>query len=118
MAPLILDWVVGSATCEAAKKMRSSYACTDTNSMCIDVSSGPGYRCNCSTGYEGNPYLAGGCQDINECEYPSKYPCINGTCANTIGSYNCTCPEGTQSSDPKNEPCTPIPPITGRNKQP
>ena len=52
--------------------------------------------------------------DINECDHPSMYPCINGTCTNTIGSYNCTCPAGTQSKDPKNSPCTPIPSM---NKQ-
>ena len=47
--------------------------------------------------------------DINECHYPSLYPCMNnGTCTNTIGGYNCSCPEGTQSDDPKKMPCTPI----------
>jgi len=112
--PLVLDWVAGNGSCEAARKMGRSYPCIDANSECIDVPSGPGYRCNCSIGYEGNPYLAGGCRDINECDYPSMYPCTNGTCTNTIGSYNCTCPAGTQSKDPKNSPCTPIP---GTNKQ-
>jgi len=89
--PLVLDWVAGNGSCEAAKKMGSSYPCVDANSECVDVPRGPGYRCNCSTGYEGNPYLAGGCGGINECDYPSMYPCINGTCINIIGSYNCTC---------------------------
>ncbi|CAN6202626.1 unnamed protein product [Urochloa humidicola] len=103
--PLVLEWVVGNASCEAATKTGSS-ACVDTNSECIDVPSGRGYRCNCSAGYEGNPYLARGCQDINECDSPLLYPC-HGKCKNTKGGYMCSCPPGTQSKDPKNAACTP-----------
>ncbi|XP_060672148.1 wall-associated receptor kinase-like 3 isoform X2 [Ziziphus jujuba] len=46
-------------------------------------------RCYCKGGFEGNPYLLDGCQDINECQiYP--HPCLGGgTCVNTIGSYKC-----------------------------
>ncbi|GJN00971.1 hypothetical protein PR202_ga18198 [Eleusine coracana subsp. coracana] len=106
--PLVVNWVVGNETCMEAKRNLSSYACLDMNSVCIDSSNGPGYLCNCSTGYEGNPYLQGGCQDIDECHSPSKYPC-NGECINTIGSYNCSCQHGTYSNDPKSTPCNTIP---------
>lgn len=58
--PLVLSWVVGEETCVQAKN-GASYACTSTNSTCSDVP-GRGYRCNCSQGYHGNPYLVGGCQ--------------------------------------------------------
>ncbi|TVU50146.1 hypothetical protein EJB05_01503 [Eragrostis curvula] len=110
--PFVVDWVVGNETCAEAKK-NMSYACLDMKSVCVDTSNnGPGYLCNCSTGYEGNPYLQGGCQDIDECQFPSKYPC-NGECINTIGGYNCSCPHGTHSTDPKSTPCNPIP---GSNK--
>ena len=67
--PLVLDWVVGNRSCEAARKMGSSYPCIDANSECVDVPNGPGFRCNCSTGYEGNPYLAGGCRGQSACTH-------------------------------------------------
>jgi len=109
--PMVLDWTVGSQTCDKAKNDNSSpYACRAMNSICINATNGAGYRCNCSTGFQGNPYLEQGCQDINECEKPSKYPC-NGKCKNTIGGYSCSCPAGTMSKDPKKAPCNPIPSV-------
>ncbi|CAN6172422.1 unnamed protein product [Urochloa humidicola] len=102
---LVLDWVVGAQTCAQAVMNSTSYACISKKSQCVDTHNGPGYRCNCSPGYEGNPYLDEGCQDINECDNPSLYPCINGTCTNTNGSYDCSCPPGTHSNDPKSTPC-------------
>ncbi|CAM0152276.1 unnamed protein product [Urochloa decumbens] len=105
--PMVLDWVVDNKTCGEAQKMES-YACLAMNSTCIDVQNGLGYRCNCPQGYEGNPYINGGCQDINECDHPSLYPC-RGNCSNTFGSYNCLCPPGTHSDDPKTIPCSGLP---------
>ncbi|KAE8785042.1 wall-associated kinase 3 [Hordeum vulgare] len=109
--PLVLDWVVGNESCSEATKMGSQYACKAMNSKCVDVPNGPGYRCNCTQGYEGNPYLQGGCQDINECEPPNQslYPC-QGKCRNTLGNYACFCPSGFRSDDPKNIPCVPADP--------
>ncbi|CAL5045666.1 unnamed protein product [Urochloa decumbens] len=104
--PLVLDWNVGNEICEQAKKNLSSYACKATNSECINATNGPGYRCNCSSGYEGNPYLSEGCQDIDECDFPLSNPCNGNKCTNRIGSYICSCPAGTRSTDPENIPCT------------
>ncbi|XP_009392052.2 putative wall-associated receptor kinase-like 16 [Musa acuminata AAA Group] len=100
--PLVLDWVAGNQTCEEAKRNLSSFACS--NSDCIDSTSLPGYICNCSTGFQGNPYLPDGCKDIDECSLPNQYPCY-GKCSNTLGNYSCTCPKGHSSKDPKSEPC-------------
>ncbi|CAL4956708.1 unnamed protein product [Urochloa decumbens] len=58
--PLVLDWEIGNETCEMARNM-ASYACHDRNSECVDSTNGSGYLCNCSTGYEGNPYILDGC---------------------------------------------------------
>ncbi|XP_078167787.1 wall-associated receptor kinase 3-like [Carex rostrata] len=87
--PVVFDWAIGNETCEIAKGNRSSYACISDNSVCIDSSNGPGYFCNCSTGYDGNPYLKGGCQDIDECA--NKNQCSK-KCHNLPGTYRCSCP--------------------------
>ncbi|CAA3033586.1 wall-associated receptor kinase 2-like [Olea europaea subsp. europaea] len=92
IVPLALDWVIDNQTCAEAKKS-NNYTCQE-NSICFDsdIVFG-GYRCSCSSGYEGNPYLSPGRQAINECE---SNPCDdeNGICSNTPGSYNCSCREG------------------------
>ncbi|KAL2544933.1 Wall-associated receptor kinase-like 9 [Forsythia ovata] len=89
--PLVIDWVIGNQTCVEVQKS-SDFACQE-NSICVDSDTGlEGYRCNCSNGYEGNPYLRPGCQDINECE---NNPCHEkGICTNTPGGYNCSCRRG------------------------
>ena len=61
---MVLDWAVGNERCEAAQN-KENYL-YGANSICIDLNpdSGSGYHCNCKDGYEGNPYLKGGCQGI------------------------------------------------------
>ncbi|EAY93775.1 hypothetical protein OsI_15555 [Oryza sativa Indica Group] len=64
-APLLVDWAIGNETCKAAQE-KSNYTCVSKNSECVDSLNGPGYICNCSKGFHGNPYLKpndpGSCQ--------------------------------------------------------
>ncbi|KAJ1702828.1 hypothetical protein LUZ63_002607 [Rhynchospora breviuscula] len=89
---VVLDWAIGEHSCAGAKKDVISFACKK-NSDCYDSPNGVGYLCNCSQGYEGNPYVLPGCTDVNECQHPETNPCT-GHCINTIGSFMCACPSG------------------------
>ncbi|WVZ51320.1 LOW QUALITY PROTEIN: hypothetical protein U9M48_002474 [Paspalum notatum var. saurae] len=81
------DNTTSCPTMDADSNCKSSY------SECIDVNNpfSNGYMCQCVPGYQGNPYLLDGCQDINECEHPDLYPCY-GVCTNLPGTYECQCP--------------------------
>jgi hypothetical protein len=59
--PVVMDWRISFDTCERAQLNRSSYACVSNNSDCVNTTNGPGYRCKCLDGYQGNPYVRGGC---------------------------------------------------------
>ncbi|KAH6781377.1 hypothetical protein C2S51_006670 [Perilla frutescens var. frutescens] len=66
-----LDWKVGAENCSRAKQNPNTYACRDEKSVCVDddyyySDHVKGYLCSCVPGYEGNPYLEGGCQDESE----------------------------------------------------
>ncbi|KAM6602439.1 hypothetical protein CsatA_022048 [Cannabis sativa] len=108
--PLILDWAIGNLSCEEAQLQKddnNEYGCRDSNSFCLNSTNGVGYRCNCSHGYQGNPYLINGCQDINECD--GDNPCV-GSCINLAGSFSCSCPKGYKGDGTKNGTgCSPIP---------
>ncbi|CAO2184609.1 unnamed protein product [Urochloa humidicola] len=104
----IWKWAISNTTCDLAKnENHTRYACISANSECTNVTHGHvyiGYRCKCSQGYEGNPYISKGCKDINECLI-IPYLC-NETCLNREGSYNCTrCTQGTWF-DPVERKCT------------
>ncbi|CAO2173709.1 unnamed protein product [Urochloa humidicola] len=103
--PLMLDWAIGNVTCQVARNM-SSFACRHRNSECVDSTNGPGYRCNCSSGYEGNPYVRDGCRDVDECKQKPN-PCPNGAaCHNTVGGHRCSCRPGRKLNKETNS-CNP-----------
>ncbi|KAJ1700647.1 hypothetical protein LUZ63_000426 [Rhynchospora breviuscula] len=89
----VIDWSIGNTTCNIAQGNKSTYACRSENSFCLNSSTSHGYLCNCSDGYQGNPYLEGGCQDIDECV--KQNPCSEpAKCHNYQGGYKCSCPFG------------------------
>lgn len=63
----LLEWAInGSSSCEEAINNTSTYACISNNSLCSDsITSGLGYYCLCELGYNGNPYITGGCRGNN-----------------------------------------------------
>ncbi|PIN10159.1 Serine/threonine protein kinase [Handroanthus impetiginosus] len=91
--PMVVDWAIGNVTCEEARINASSYACKSViNSKCYKPDNGHGYRCSCSDGYQGNPYLLHGCQDVDECQDPLLNICEKH-CVNTVGGFYCACPK-------------------------
>ncbi|XP_066332014.1 wall-associated receptor kinase 3-like isoform X2 [Miscanthus floridulus] len=92
-----MRWAVSNLTCATALQRNGTYACVSPHSECVNVTHGTlylGYRCECSQGFDGNPYVKSpdGCTDINECLEPND---CNGVCHNTLGGYYCTtCPHG------------------------
>ncbi|CAL4992737.1 unnamed protein product [Urochloa decumbens] len=103
--PVLLEWAMDSMTpaqpgIAADNSSRCPLngidsVCKSNYSYCIDKNSPfrSGYACQCLRGYDGNPYIDGGCQDVDECTDPDNYPCY-GECTNTPGAYRCQCPRG------------------------
>ncbi|RCV10876.1 hypothetical protein SETIT_2G143700v2 [Setaria italica] len=89
---MILDWAIGSTTCDQAQSYTFEPLCK--YGTCVDAPSGSGYLCKCPDGYDGNAYVSDGCQDINECRnYNSNNCTYLNLCNNTLGGYTCSCPK-------------------------
>uniref|UniRef100_A0A0D9X9F3 Protein kinase domain-containing protein n=1 Tax=Leersia perrieri TaxID=77586 RepID=A0A0D9X9F3_9ORYZ len=94
--PALLDWAISNSTCFMKPLAASASACRSSNSYCQNYTSYVynGYQCHCESGYQGNPYIPNGCQDIDECAHWELHSCY-GTCINMPGTFHCRCPDGT-----------------------
>ncbi|XP_076039368.1 uncharacterized protein LOC143024447 [Oratosquilla oratoria] len=93
---------VVSKTCEDACAMYGNAVCSFPGQVCKKISLDE-FTCECDD--EGYTTLEdGSCKDIDECEHPAT-ACSseNKDCANTPGSFICTCKEGFVSDS--NESC-------------
>ncbi|KAK2987292.1 hypothetical protein RJ640_024655 [Escallonia rubra] len=72
--PVVLDWTANKT-------------CKNFNKIYDDINH---YKtvCSCGGGEEGNPYLHGGCQDVDECANPSTNDCMHPyICVNSPSGY-------------------------------
>ncbi|KAL8156502.1 hypothetical protein AgCh_001557 [Apium graveolens] len=88
--PAVLDWRLTRAcqSFEADNPLTNGSVC-GRNTFCTNQN-----LCSCNKGYQGNPYLPDGCQDINECALPNYDRRCEQNCTNTPGSYTCSCYDG------------------------
>ncbi|KAK3132662.1 hypothetical protein QOZ80_6AG0525930 [Eleusine coracana subsp. coracana] len=114
--PVILQWAIWPLEVETAASAADTVfpppcdaavarnICRSEHSFCTDT--GRGYQCSCKDNYQGNPYLVGGCVDVNECELPPEDSGCFGDCTNTDGGFHCRCPRGTHGDPTIPRGCT------------
>ncbi|XP_063305295.1 adhesion G protein-coupled receptor E5 isoform X2 [Pelobates fuscus] len=96
-------------TCEDINECQSNNLACGANTYCKNLIGS--YYCECNPGFKRNNETVfcpdfinttnNKCDDINECE---NSPCTNNTvCHNTIGSYSCSCQNGTISIPSKSK---------------
>ena len=62
------------------------------------------YTCECATGYEGDGFCSGGCQDIDKCTTGDHTCDAYATCKDYIGSFACECNIGLTNAADAAEP--------------
>ncbi|KAK3129446.1 hypothetical protein QOZ80_6BG0479760 [Eleusine coracana subsp. coracana] len=114
--PVLLQWAIWPLEVETAASAADTVfappcdaavarnICRSEHSSCTDT--GRGYQCSCKDNYQGNPYLVGGCVDIDECQLPSEDSGCFGDCTNTDGGFHCRCPWGTHGDHTIPRGCT------------
>ncbi|VAI42406.1 unnamed protein product [Triticum turgidum subsp. durum] len=120
-APVVLDFaIVGDAACPVkGQRPPPDYACVSNNSHCVNATVGQSryalsYVCKCSEHYQGNPYIANGCRDIDECKFPDIFFCSSkGICMNRLDGYDCPCKPG-MKGDGKSGHCAETFPLVAK----
>ncbi|CAK7346671.1 unnamed protein product [Dovyalis caffra] len=92
--PVVLDWWIDRWTFdwpsldEQSRMQHQNFSCLIYKAASSPSNNGSKIQCHCKRGFEGNPYLNEGCQDIDECDVPNacRKPMI---CKNFMGSWGC-----------------------------
>ncbi|KAG0536409.1 hypothetical protein BDA96_03G061300 [Sorghum bicolor] len=106
---LVLRWAVkqgftalpGNLSGQCPGDITSSI-CKSKDSFCRQENEG--FTCHCNTGYQGNPYIADGCKDVDECSSNTTKRCFS-VCKNLPGTFKCQCPLGTLGNPYKSNGC-------------
>ncbi|KAK1560382.1 hypothetical protein Q3G72_025993 [Acer saccharum] len=90
IVPVVLDWGINNYSITPVNftthcKVYDSFTNDNISPSSIGI---PVHQCICRSGFEGNPYLTGRCQDIDKCK--DQTVCgTNKDCQNFNGSYEC-----------------------------
>ncbi|XP_062166965.1 wall-associated receptor kinase-like 10 [Alnus glutinosa] len=89
--PVVLEWGIFDTSFYSLPISLESYTNKEYDCYGHGGPRAAYFTCYCNWGFKGNPYVVGGCGDINECEEPGRvtYCSNNGYCVNTYGSYKC-----------------------------
>ncbi|XP_065628550.1 wall-associated receptor kinase-like 3 isoform X2 [Quercus suber] len=90
--PVVLNWEINETLSSLVMETNSSHStCRPANGSSLLGNMSTTFTCTCDSGFEGNPYLLDGCQDIDECTnlelcnfYNLRYHCVN-----VPGQYYC-----------------------------
>ncbi|KAF3445047.1 hypothetical protein FNV43_RR14740 [Rhamnella rubrinervis] len=91
--PVTMEWHLNYSEFEIFGQLlrnNSTNYCGTQNFFELDL---PATKCDCKSGYRGNPYVLDGCQDINECEELYENNCGSRICVNKIGRFECLEPK-------------------------
>ncbi|KAL4616119.1 hypothetical protein ACB092_07G176000 [Castanea dentata] len=93
--PVVLNWEINESLSSLVMESNSSHSTCQfaKGSSSLSGNMSTTFTCTCDSGFEGNPYLLDGCQDIDECLDPRSCSFTNlrygYRCVNLPGEYYC-----------------------------